>query len=237
MEIYNNFPTLFLIAFVLIIVSSCTRVHPKTVEQKGFVDDFSMLEADKDGIGVLFYVNKDVDFTKYDKIWLETVIAFVYEGSRMEDIPEEEINELLDYIKKTFIRVFSEDYEFVNKPGPGTMQVRIGITDLSGQNRLTNTLSTFVPQARALSELKRLATGRHIGTGGAAYEAEVLDSLTGEKLIVEMGAKTGGKPLGGSITDRFRDFRAAVDVWTENAKLRLRKLREESSMKKSNSGY
>lgn len=237
MKILNNFTALFLVAFVFIFLSSCTKVHKTDVEEKGFIEDYSMLEADKDSKGVLIYVNKDADFAKYDKIWLETVVAYVTEGSRMEDISEKDINELVEYVENTFIRVLSEDYAFVDEAGPGTMQVRIGITDLSGQNRVTNTISTYAPPGRALTELKRLVTGRHLGTGGAAYEAEVLDSLTGVRLAAEMGAKTGGKPVGGSITDRFRDFRAAVDVWVKNTRLRLKKLREESTMQKSDSGY
>jgi len=135
------------------------------------------------------------------------------------------------------VRELSVDYEFVDQAGAGTMQLRFAITQLSGQNRVSNTVGTYVPQARALSTLKKLATGKHMGVGSVAYEAEMLDSVTGERLAASMGAITGGKQLGGSVTDKYRDFKAASDLWAGNLKRRLENLRAKSAEKKAEGGY
>ena len=223
----------FLIGFCLIFVfSSCTKTHQaKKVEEKGFIEDYSQLQEDKEGLSNLIYINQDVDYTKYDKIWIETLTFYVLEGSDLEKVPQEDLEELLEYLNKALVRELSEDYEIVDQSGPGTMQLRFALTQLSSHNRVTNTVSTYVPQARAFSELKRLATGKHMASGSVAYEAEMLDSVTGERLAASMGAKTGGKAIGASVTDKYRTFKASSDLWASNLQRRLENLRAKSAEK------
>ena len=233
MKISNYYLTSFLIGIcIMFVFSSCAKTYQaKKVEEKGFIEDYSQLHEDKEGLSNLIYINRDIDFTKFDKIWIETLTFYVFEGSDLEKASQEDLEELLEYLNKALVRELSEDYEIVDQAGPGTMQFRFAITQLSGQNRLSNTVSTYVPQARAFSTLKKLATGKHMGVGSVAYEAEMLNSLTGERLAASMGAITGGKSLGGSVTDKYSDFKAASDLWAGNLKRRLENLRAKSAEK------
>ena len=91
-----------------------------------------------------------------------------------------------------------------------------------------NTASTVVPVARAFSELKRFVTGTHSFVGRAAFEAEILDSITGETLAAKVGTRGGGKRLR-SAQDKYRDVKAAIDFWAKNFSEKLNQLRTQEA--------
>ncbi len=83
------------------------------------------------------------------------------------------------------------------------------------------------PPARAFSQLKSLATGTQAFVGKAAFQGEVVDSQTGERLIAAIGARAGGKTLKTEMSS-WRDVKAAVDFWAEDVRVRLERLRASS---------
>ncbi len=103
------------------------------------------------------------------------------------------------------------------EPGPGVMVVRAAITDVVPTRPLLN-LATSVPPARGASMAKRVITGTHLFVGRVSIEAEVLDSVTGERLVAYVDRAAGGKmnPVRGLTT--WGQVKAALDDWA--AKLR-----------------
>lgn len=217
-----------LLIFSVLVVGCSKTVKKENVEPTGFISDVSMLEADQEGKVSLLYINEATDFSSYNKVWLETVTIFVYEGSELAKLPPEKIQELADYANEALARELGENNEIVDQAGPNTAQMRFAITEASGSITLVDTVSTVVPPARAFSELKKLITGKHLGVGDAAFEAEALDSITGERIAAAMGARAGGKAVK-TNADEFRDVKAAVDAWAVTVSERFESLKQESA--------
>ena len=224
------FSLCLLVVFSVLVAGCAKTVKKDKVEPKGFISDVSMLEADPDGKVSLLYVNETTDFASYNKVWLETVAIFVYEGSKLADMPEDKLNELVAYTNEALARELGKNNEIVDQAGPGTAQMRFALTEVSGSKILIDTVSTIAPPARAFSELKKLVTGKHTGVGQAAFEAEALDSVTGERIAAAMGVRTGGKALRGKTNiDKYRDIKAAVDAWAVTVSERFEKLKQKST--------
>jgi len=215
------------IIFSILAVGCSKTVKKEKVQPKGFISDVSMLEADPDGKVSLLYINEATDFSSYNKVWLETVTIFVYEGSKLANMPEDKLNELVAYTNEALARELGKNNEIVDQAGPGTAQMRFALTEVSGSNTLTDTVSTVVPPARAFSELKRIVTGKHLGVGQAAFEAEALDSVTGDRIAAAMGVRAGGKALKTDFGE-YRDMKAAVDVWAVSVSERFESLKKQN---------
>jgi hypothetical protein len=229
---YRKIFSSILIVFVFsILVAGCAKTVKKDkVEPKGFISDVSMLEEDPEGKATLVYINENVDFASYDKVWLETITIYIYEGSKLADMPVEKLNELLAYMKVALERELGKNNQIVDEAGPGVAQLRFALTEISGSNTLVDTVTTVVPPARAFSELKRIVTGKHLGVGQVAFEAEALDSVTGERIAAAMGIRAGGKAFRGKTDiDKYRDVKAAVDAWAENVSNRFESLKQKSA--------
>ena len=187
-----------------------------------------MLQEDPEGKVTLVYIKEDVDWASYNKVWLETVTVYVTEGSTLADIPVEDLNNIVTYAQVALKRELGKDYQIVDGAGPGVMEIRIALTEISGSNVLLDTVTTVAPPARAFSELKKLVTGGHAAVGSAAFEGEVLDAETGVRLAAAMGIRGGGKTLKTDMGE-YRDVEAAIDLWAQNMRERFERLRQQSA--------
>jgi hypothetical protein len=125
-------------------------------------------------------------------------------------------------------RELGKNNQIVDEAGPGVIQFRFALTEVSGSNVLLDTVTTVYPPARAFSELKRFVTGKHTAVGQAAFEAEALDAETGERLAAAMSVRAGGKALKTDF-DQYRDVKAAIDVWAVTVSERFENLKQKSA--------
>ena len=224
---------IFMSLYILVIISMFAVGCAKTQEAgkpepKGFISDVSMLQEDPEGKVTLIYINEDADFASYDKVWLETITIYVFEGSKLADMPVEKLNKLIAYMRVALERELGKNNQIVDEAGPGVIQFRFALTEVSGSNVLLDTVTTVYPPARAFSELKRFVTGKHTAVGQAAFEAEALDAETGERLAAAMGVRAGGKTLKTDL-GKYRDVEAAVDTWAVNVSERFENLKQRSA--------
>ncbi len=224
---------IFMSLYILVIISMFAVGCAKTQEAgkpepKGFISDVSMLQEDPEGKVTLVYINENADFASYDKVWLETITIYVFEGSKLADMPVEKLNKLLAYMRVAFERELGKNNQIVDEAGPGVIQFRFALTEVSGSNVLLDTVTTVYPPARAFSELKRFVTGKHTAVGQAAFEAEALDAETGERLAAAMSVRAGGKTLKTDL-GKYRDVEAAVDTWAVNVSERFENLKQKSA--------
>jgi len=220
-----NVITIFIVLSAFIITGCAKTYETGKGKPKGFIEeDYFELTEDPDGNLSLLYINEEADFKLYDKVWIETVTAYVYEGSSLAKAKQGDLDKLVQYFDEALKRELAKDYEIVEAAGEGTLKIRVALTEISGSKRLLNTVSTIHPGARAFSELKRFATGTHSFVGKAAFEAEALDSITGVTLAAKVGTRGGGKKLKSS-KDKYRDVKNAIDFWAKNFREKLNQLR------------
>ncbi len=223
------FMSLYILVVSFVFALGCAKTHDTgKTEPKGFISDVSMLEEDPEGKVTLVYINENVDFASYDKVWLETITIYVFEGSKLADMPVEKLNKLIAYMRVALEQELGKNNQIVDEAGPGVIQFRFALTEVSGSNVLLDTVTTVYPPARAFSELKRFVTGKHTAVGQAAFEAEALDAETGERLAAAMGVRAGGKTLKTDFS-KYRDVEAAVDTWAVTVSERFERLKQKSA--------
>ncbi len=199
----------------------------ETVETSGFLSDYSMLGPGGEGEAALVYWNPQADFAAYDKIWLEPVTVWLGPDSDLQDASPEDRQRLADAFYQALHDKLSADFELEAAPGPGTMRVRIALTDADASNTTMDTLSTYVPQARLLSSAATFALGSETSAfvGEASAEGEVRDSETGALLAAAVDGRAGTKSIGDGTFDKWGDAYQAFDHWAEQFSTNLKKRR------------
>ena len=65
------FMSLYILVVLFVFALGCAKTQEAgKPEPKGFISDVSMLQEDPEGKVTLVYINENVDFASYDKVWL-----------------------------------------------------------------------------------------------------------------------------------------------------------------------
>lgn len=196
-------------------------------EQRGFLGDYSQLQEGDKGEAKYYYINKDADFTQYTKIKFAPITAWRTDDTKLKDLDEETVKRLQDTLFASLYDALSKDFEIVDEIGPDVMLVRVAITEAVGANQALNSVSTVVPIGLVASAGTQVATGSHAFVGKAAIEAEVLDSISGHRLLAAVDERAGSKGFEGKWTQVDKAF----DFWAERSRDRLERLKRASRSK------
>ena len=210
-----------LLASVALLGCATTR-QSSGVERSGFLGDYSELRPGQEDEAQLVYFNPAARWLEYDAILIDSVT--LWRDARTEDVPAEEAQRLTDYLYAALHKELSRDYRIVDKPGPGVLRLRAAVTEAKGSKVVMNTVTSVVPQLRLLATLGGMATSTAILVGKVGVEAELTDSLTGERLAAAVDERQGTKAIRGGIK-KWSDVERAFDHWAERFRLRLAALR------------
>lgn len=122
--------------------------------------------------------------------------------------------EALRYFRGAFVGVVrGQGLVVTDRAGVGVARVRLALTDVAG--------STWWLKLHPAS---RLAGA---GTGGAAMEGEIIDSVTGEQLaaVVQSGS---GNQFNLAAFSTLADVKGAIDGWAAQAADRLAEIRAQA---------
>jgi hypothetical protein len=133
-------------------------------------------------------------------------------------LSKNDVNDLLDYFYSAIIDAVNDSgYKIVYRPGIGVARVRVAITDL----RKTNIVFAAVPTAR-------ITTG--FGTGGAAIESEMVDSVSGNQITACVESKPGSRiPFTG--LSKWGGAKYAMDTWVSQFKKQLAEMKNKNVAK------
>ena len=166
----------------------------KEMKKSGFLQDYSKLtNADPMKKVDWIYIKEDTDWANYKKMMLDDVVFFASEDADYKGLEAQEMVDLGKAFHQAFISNLTGAVEFTDKPGPDVMRIRLAITNLKPNNSFTGTVTTIVPVGLAVSTVKYLATGSHIGIGSVAVEAELVDSQSGMVLAAMIDEEMGKK--------------------------------------------
>src|SRR5882724_2090271 len=121
-------------------LAGCAPTHQaRSAAPAGFLGDYSQLREGKEGEALLVYRNPSAQWRKYDKVLIEPVTVWddALRSGLLRDVPPDETQVL----------------------GPGVMRCRVAITEAEGSAVVLDVASAVIPQLRALSVVKRVATG------------------------------------------------------------------------------
>ena len=213
-------------------VSCSTTYQIRQVKTSGFLGDYSHLREGGENEPQLIYFNPKADISKYDKIMIDPIMAYLGKDSHLDDMARENLQALLNYFHATLREQLGKDYTIVDKPGPGVLQLRIALTDARGAKVAMDTLSTVVPVGLAISGLQRVALGKTLTAGTVRIEAEARDPQTGMQLAAMVDERAGSKVTGKlDKWSKWQDARDAFDFWGERLRARLKELRDRKARK------
>jgi len=210
------------IALMSFVISCASTGSPSketaaTPETKGFLQGYYQnLEPGPEGGAKMRWLKPGVDFGKYSKIMLDSVIFYFADGSENKGIEPNEMKELADKCNQQIFDALNDTYPIVAEPGPDVVRIRFAITDLKQSSPGLSTVTTILPVGLAISAVKKGAGGSWTGSGATSAEFMALDSMTNEVIAVGQDDKKAG------FDERFSKWgsaEAAFGFWAERIKL------------------
>lgn len=214
-----------LILTLLVSVSGCASTQQaRSVEQSGFLGDYSILKEGEKDETLLIYKNPQADWKQYQKIILDPVTVWVGKDSQLKDVSAEDRQRMADLFWVKLHETLKADYEIVESPGPDVMRIQAAITEAETSNPVLDTVSSIVPQLRVLTGVKGLATGVSGFTGSSSVEMKVTDSTNKTLLAAAVDRRGGTKNLSG-LTNSWNDVEESFRYWAEKVRWRACLLR------------
>jgi hypothetical protein len=158
------------------------------------------------------WLKPGVDFAKYNKFMVDSVIFFFADDSEYKGIDPNEMKELSDGFNQAIVTAFKDKYPIVAEPGPDVARIRIAITGVKASKPAVSGVSSVLPVGLAFSLVKKGATGSWSGSGATSAEVEGLDSLTNDVIVVAVDDRTAG------FSERFSKWGSAQEAfkfWAE----------------------
>ena len=205
------------------ILAGCAASGMKTVKESGFLQDYSQLQPGGDDQAALIYIKPGLDLKPYNKLMFERIQVLISDSADYKAFDPVVLKDLTDYYQNALFKAVKGDYEIVDMPGPDVLRVRVAITELKPSSPVSNTLSTIIPVGIVVAGATKVATDDNLGTGEAATEIEMLDSVTGERLAAAVDRRQGGK---GAFRGKWDDTKDAFDYWAKRFRERLDAMRK-----------
>ncbi len=215
---------IFGVMMCLMVVTGCATTQDK-MTHVGFLSDYSGFERGPAGGANWRYINKNVDFKKYNKILMEHVAFYFADQSKYKGIHPDELNKLADEFHKYMVEAVGDAYPFVDEPGPDVIRIRVAITDLVANKPVMGSVTAITPMGAVMGAVKEGVTGVNTFVGQAAIEAELLDSQTNERLAAVIDRRVGkkyeqyfeGMQKWGHVEEAFKWWARRLRDWLDEA--------------------
>jgi Protein of unknown function (DUF3313) len=213
-------------ALALLAVAACAKTEQQSgssmAPNSGFLDNYSNLTPGEEGQAALRYRNPNVNWSKYEAIYLEPV---EFRAQPDSSVTPEDQQQLANYYYNTLKQHLSTQLPIVDQPGPNTIVLRVALIDASTATPGLRTVSVVVPQARLLSGITNLASGSYAFVGSAQSEMEALDAQTHQELAAAVDKRSGGLAVSNAGVWRWGDAEHIMDYWAELMTKRLGEVR------------
>jgi len=217
---------ILMLAAIPVVVAGCAATRQsQNVEPSGFLADYSQLREGRGEQALLIYINPQANFASYDRVIVDPITIWTRPGAEIADVPRDELQHLADYLHSALRTQLQLDFTLAERAQPGALRIRMAITEVRKSKVALDLASTVLPTSRLLSELKNLSTGTQAFVGRVAIEVEILDAVSGERLIAAVDERAGSKRLRGS-TNAWSDVYGAFDYWAEVLRARLTAMRQ-----------
>jgi uncharacterized protein DUF3313 len=184
-------------------------------EHAGFLKDYSQLHPQEGYEAQEVYVNPNAAWSNYNAVYVDSVTMWVNDPSKAPSKEDEQM--LTDMLYKALFEKIGEKFTMVDHPGPGVIRVRAALTQAKGARVALNAITTVIPQLRLVSTLGGVAADTAALVGSATVEAELVDSVTNERLAAAIDAMAGTKGLLRAFS-KWADVQNACNNWAERTR-------------------
>jgi Protein of unknown function (DUF3313) len=204
---------------------------PAPPPPSGFLgSDYSLMTPPAEGSdqkAMLRYVNPSVNWGSYNQIIIAPVTFWAADDSKVSAADQQA---LCNYAYNEFTKVLSKNFILASQPGPGVMKVSVALTDATSAVPGLRSISVVVPQARALSAIKMVATGTYAFVGSAQGAFKANDSVSGQLLAAAVDKRVGGTSITNVDVFQWGDAQNAIDYWAKLTDQRLASFGVQSSV-------
>lgn len=193
------------VAYIPCLASGCAMTSPP---RSGFLGDYSGLVKQAGEQGVWVYHNPDTTYAEYQHVIIEPFQVGFGPQKDALFVNAKELHELAKYMHDSVVKIVSEHYPVVEESGKGTLRLRVALTRIE-------------PSSGADSASAASGYMRGVALGGASFEGETCDSVTGERIHAfvasnqirsETAADRGRWGQAKAVMDDFgRRFREELD--------------------------
>ena len=207
------------VALLLLLVAIAGCVAPRTIrpsdDTSGFLDDYSLLREGGPGELTLVYRNPDANWRAYDKVMFEPVTLWRSGRKSLDAVPEADLLRLISDLETAVRRRLGEGFELVDRPEPGTMRIRLAITEARASDPVLDILRGRSGGAETGGGPLHAETRRFIER--ANIEGEIRDAAT-DRLLA---AGVDRRPEGAAPIATWSEVDGALDRWADRLCARI----------------
>ena len=203
--------------FVIFSLTGCA-IKQMELTESGFLSGYSGLEDYEELEGMRIYKNPDVNIVeRYSKILVAPVEFRLDPTVKEHKMDFEDELKLSNYFHEKLIEGLIINYDIADEPGEDVILLRIAITDILPNKVYLN-----------LHWSTTLIGG---GIGGASLEAELVDSLTGERMFSFIDARKGKKLNYTKGLTKWGHTQEVLGMWAKHIVKNLDDLKTEQLIK------
>ena len=177
--------------------------RPPGSECSGFLGDISQLRPGRGAQAQLIYINPQADFSSYENVIIDPVAVWQGAGSCFPGVSPGELESLARDLGASMRKELAHEFQVLDRPAAGTLQIRIALVELRpGAANSGNDLA-----------------------GSVAIELEILDAVSGQRMIAAADSRGDGEEPRESQRAET-NVRAAFDEWASRARDRLSLFRD-----------
>jgi Protein of unknown function (DUF3313) len=224
------------VTWVVLFVAGCSQTaapSPSIIQRvqgetppppppSGFLgSDYSLLTPPTEGTdqkAMLRYVNPSVNWSSYTKVIIAPVTFWAADDTKISTSDQQA---LCNYAYNEFVKVLNKNFLITSQPGPGVIKLSVALTDATTATPGLRSVSVLVPQARALSAIKKLATGSYAFVGSAQGALKLNDSVSGQLLAAAVDKRLGGTSIKNIDVFKWGDAENAINYWAKLTDQRL----------------
>ena len=176
-------------------------------EMSGFLDDYSRLAPGGPDQPSFVYRDPQARWGGYERILFEPVTIWRSGRGSLADIPGADLERLAFELQRSVRAQLERHFELVDRPGPGVLRVRLGLTQARQADPLLDIFTYAVPPMDDLPADEPLTAATRGFVAAAAVEGELSDTVTGTLLAAGVDRRR---------THELRTWagvRAAADRW------------------------
>lgn len=158
------------------LLAGCATTKP--VGPSGFLGDYSKLVPVPGETERLYSEKPNVNWKKYTKLMFDPVMVYYHPDAKNNNINPDELKKLTDYFRDQVVKAVEDTYPVVDASGPDVLRIRAAITNV-------------VPVDRHIEVLSISTVYMYVDMGGATMEAELLDSVSNERLAAVVDRRKG----------------------------------------------
>ncbi len=201
----------------------------ESVTVSGFLGDYSNFHEGPEGGPILFYEKEPDALQGYRKFIIHPILIYFHSEAKGFAVDPDRLDKLSDTFRDAVIENLEKGgiYQVVEEPGPAVARVRIAITDVKpvrmGAGSKTGTIIggtiLIFPGAGLLFP--------NLSTGEAGIEAEVVDTVSNERLAAVIDHKSGRRFFNIRGALAWGDVKKAFGMWAREFRQYLDDLHEE----------